>query len=139
MYIIIKYYIIDGLVYRYIFVRDYFFLIFLNLLYAARPRNLTIVHGYYIYCSTSKSMAYILWHFRGFGIRKQSNKLYLLKGLSICTRAIGWNCHIINALEFLGKNPRGCGSMLIHLTTIKLDISTITAARETIAPKNEPS
>ncbi|XP_016664554.1 uncharacterized protein LOC107885426 [Acyrthosiphon pisum] len=45
------------------------------------------------------------------------------------------NCHI-NALESLGENPRGWGSMLIHLITSKLDISTI-KAWETIAPKDE--
>lgn len=45
------------------------------------------------------------------------------------------NCHI-NALESLGENPRGWGSMLIHLITSKLDISTI-KAWETIASKNE--
>ncbi|KAF0751198.1 Uncharacterized protein FWK35_00016915, partial [Aphis craccivora] len=45
------------------------------------------------------------------------------------------NCHI-NALESLGENPRGWGSMLIHLITGKLDISTI-KAWETIAPKDE--
>lgn len=45
------------------------------------------------------------------------------------------NCHI-NALESLGENPRGWGSMLIHLITSKLDISTI-KSWETIAPKDE--
>ncbi|XP_016664857.1 uncharacterized protein LOC107885697 [Acyrthosiphon pisum] len=36
------------------------------------------------------------------------------------------NCHI-NTLESLGENPRGWGSMLIHLITSKLDIDTIKA------------
>lgn len=45
------------------------------------------------------------------------------------------NCHI-NALESLGENPRGWGSMLIHLITSKFDIISI-KAWETVAPKNE--
>ncbi|KAL4119393.1 hypothetical protein QTP88_012202 [Uroleucon formosanum] len=38
--------------------------------------------------------------------------------------------------ESLGENPRGWGSMLIHLVTSKLDISTI-KTWEPIAPKDE--
>lgn len=64
-------------------------------------------------------------------IQSHSRGLYELSVMTEESKQLGkfidkLNYHI-NALESLGENLRGWGSVLVHLITSKLDISTIKA------------